>query len=64
MQKKIIATINKKTGAITIRTEGYNGAECLNATKKLEDGLGLNTDGREYTPEFYDTTSEQQQQGT
>lgn len=41
MSKKIIAVINKKTGKLEIKTEGYSGGECLEATKALEHGLGM-----------------------
>lgn len=62
--KKITARINKRTGVITIQTDGFTGEACLLATKKLRDGLGI-TDEPDRTSEFYaeDTTTEQQQQG-
>ena len=41
MSKKVIAKIDPKTGKIEIKTEGYAGAECLEATKGLETGLGM-----------------------
>lgn len=61
--KTIRIKIEKKTGKITISTEGYQGAECLAATKKLEDGLGLNDPDRELTDEYHQTTDEQQTLG-
>lgn len=63
--KKIIAKISKKTGAVSIETQGYQGADCLEATKKLEDGLGINPDGRELKGEFYEqSTTDNQQIGS
>lgn len=62
--KKIIASIDKATGRITIKTEGYAGADCLAATKALEDGLGLNTDACELSPEYYQQSQNEQEQKT
>lgn len=39
--KKIITTIDRKTGGMSVKTEGYSGGECLEATKQLESGLGM-----------------------
>ena len=33
--KKILAKIDHKTGALTLTTEGFQGAECLEAVKKI-----------------------------
>jgi hypothetical protein len=62
MSKKIIATINKKTGEITIKTDGYAGAECLEATAGLERGLGMNPATCELTPEYWQQKQDEQQQ--
>lgn len=64
--KKIICRINNRTGAMTIRAEGFSGEECLKATAPLEKGLGLRDATQELTPEFYQTAEQQseQQQGT
>jgi hypothetical protein len=61
--KTIRAKINKKTGKVTIETEGYEGATCLDATKKLEEGLGLKEPDRELKQEFYVEQSDTQQIG-
>lgn len=53
MSKKIIATIDRKTGGLTIKTEGYAGAECLEATKQLEQGLGMDQACAVPTEEMY-----------
>lgn len=55
--KQIRCKISKKTGAVTIQTEGYAGASCLEATKKLESGLGIEDSKRELTEEFHNTES-------
>lgn len=52
MGKKIIARINRKTGKLTIQTEGYSGAECLEATRKIREGLGIDAEP-DKTPEFF-----------
>lgn len=62
MSKKIIYTINKKTGAHSVRTEGYHGPECLEATKPLEEGLGMNQACAVPTPEMYETPAEEQKE--
>lgn len=49
---KVIAVINKKTGAITIKTEGFSGEACLKATEKLREGLGIDAEP-EKTDEYY-----------
>jgi valyl-tRNA synthetase len=53
--------INKKTGALTLQTEGFQGAECLEATKKIVEDLGL-TGEVEKTTEFYQEQPVEQQQ--
>lgn len=49
---KIIARINKKTGAVTLKTEGFQGESCLEATKKLRADMGIEAEP-ERTSEFY-----------
>lgn len=64
MNPKVIATINKKTGTITIKSEGIQGEGCLLATKKLREGLGITAEP-DPTPDFYQAEEQaQQQQGT
>lgn len=62
--KKILIRIEKKTGKVTITPQGYTGSECLEATKKLEEGLGLIDPEREILPEMYQSTETQQEQST
>ena len=59
--KKVIAKINKKTGAITLQTEGFSGEGCLEATKKLRDGLRIEAEPTP-TPEYYQAEEQAQQQ--
>jgi DUF2997 family protein len=61
--KKIKVLIEKKSGKITISPEGYTGSECTEATKKLEEGLGLIEPERELTTEYYQTNEQQQEIG-
>lgn len=61
MSKIIRCKIAKKTGAMTVEAEGYTGQSCLEATAKLEQGLGLTVENREAKSEMY--IEEQQQQG-
>lgn len=61
--KRIIAKINKTTGAIEVKTEGYNGAECLEATKGLEQGLGLDQACAVPTSEMYNEEKQDQTVG-
>ena len=61
---KVIAVINKRTGAVTIKAEGFTGDACLKATERLRDGLGITAEP-ERTDAFYATeeTNQQQEQG-
>lgn len=58
MSKKIIAKINKKTGGLEIKTEGYSGGECEEATRQLEQGLGMDQACSVPTPEMYQQVEE------
>ena len=62
-EKKIEITVSPE-GATSIKTTGFTGGSCRDATRDLERALGLA--GREsLLPEFYAQTSagEQVQQG-
>lgn len=62
MSKKIIGLINKKTGEVTVSTEGYDGPACKEATKWIEQKLGFGADAKEeLTQEFYNTTTNEQE---
>jgi hypothetical protein len=62
--KKIEITVSPE-GATSIKTTGFTGSSCKDATRDLERALGVA--GREtLQPEFYNQTStgEQLRQGT
>jgi len=62
--KKIEITVSPE-GATSIKTTGFTGSSCKDATRDLERALGVA--GREsLLPEFYNQTStgEQLRQGT
>jgi hypothetical protein len=63
-EKKIEITVSPE-GTVSIKTSGFTGGSCRDATRDLERALGLA--GREtLLPEFYGQTStgEQLRQGT
>lgn len=62
MSKKITVTINKKTGGMQVKTEGYQGPACLEATKPLEEGLGMNQACAVPTAEMYEAPAEEQKE--
>lgn len=61
-EKKIIARINKRTGAVKISTEGYAGADCLKATEQIRKDLGIGDEAVEKTDDYY--RSEQEVENT
>jgi hypothetical protein len=56
---RIIEVVVSPTGEATVQTKGYAGADCLAASKFLEQALGSVTAERK-TAEFYETASEEQ----
>ncbi len=46
-------------GDTTVQTKGYAGGDCFQASRFLEQALGVATGDRK-TPEFYQTTSAEQ----
>ena len=63
-EKKIEITVSPK-GATSIKTSGFTGSSCKDATRALEQALGVA--GREsLLPEYFNRTStgEQLRQGT
>lgn len=50
--KTITISVNKTTGAVTTKTEGFIGSSCEDATRALRDKLG--TGEIEHTPEYYE----------
>ena len=62
-EKKIEITVSPE-GAVSIKTAGFTGSSCKDATRDLEKALGVA--GREtLLPEFYSqaSTGQQVQQG-
>jgi len=49
---KKIEVIVTPTGETTVQTSGYKGKSCQDATKQLEQALGVVTDDKKL-PEFY-----------
>lgn len=60
--KKIIYTINKKTGQHSIKAEGYQGPACIDATKPLQDGLGMDQACAVPHAEMYETPDQEQKE--
>ena len=63
-QKRIEIVVNPE-GAVSIKTVGFSGSSCKDATRDLENALGVA--GREtLQPEYFNQTStgEQLRQGT
>jgi hypothetical protein len=57
---RVIEVTVSPTGEATVQTRGYAGADCLQASKFVEQSLGVATHEQK-TAEFYATTAEQQQ---
>ena len=56
---RITELIVTKEGQTTIQTKGYSGSTCIDASRWLEQALGIPTDDRK-TAEFYETLSTDQ----
>jgi hypothetical protein len=57
---RIIEVVVSPTGETTVQTKGYAGADCLQASRFLEQALGTSTAERT-TTDFYETTPTQRQ---
>jgi len=60
MTQRIIEVTVSPTGETTVPAKGYAGADCLQASKFLEQSLGL-TVNETKTTEFYQTTERHEQ---
>ena len=60
MTHRLIEVTVSPQGDATVQTKGYAGADCLLASKFLEQALGATTADRK-TAEFYETQNAQQQ---
>jgi hypothetical protein len=56
---RVIEVTVSPTGETAIQTKGYAGTDCLQASKFLEQALGV-TSAEHRTAEYYETQSEQQ----
>jgi hypothetical protein len=57
---RVIEVTVSPTGEATVQTRGYAGADCLRASKDLEQALGVVTSDNR-TAEFYQTSAAEQQ---
>ncbi len=57
---RIIEVLVTATGETTVQTKGYTGSDCLQASRFLEQALGVSTAERK-TSEFFHTAEAQQQ---
>lgn len=56
---RIIEVIVSPQGEVTMQTKGYAGSECLQASRFLEQALGVVTNDQE-TTEYLETETAQQ----
>ena len=59
MARVIEVTVSPR-GEVTVQTKGYAGGDCLQASKSLEQALGVATADHK-TPEYFHTTEATQQ---
>lgn len=59
MSRKIIEVTVSPKGEVTVQTKGYVGTACQQATKDLQQALGVTTSDNK-TPDFYAVTEIQQ----
>ena len=59
MSQRIIEVTISPSGETTIQTKGYSGGDCLQASRFLEEALGVAVQDRK-TAEFYETAIEEQ----
>jgi hypothetical protein len=56
---RLIKVIVSPQGEVTMQTKGYAGSDCLQASKHLEQALGVVTNDQK-TTEFYQQETTQQ----
>jgi hypothetical protein len=59
MMSRVIEVTVSPQGETTVQTKGYSGADCLLASKFLEQALGVPTQERK-TAEFYEEAAVEQ----
>jgi hypothetical protein len=57
---RIIEVVVSPRGETTIQTKGYAGGDCLQASKFLEQALGVAVTDQK-TTEFFETSEQQQE---
>ena len=57
---RVIEVIVSPKGEVTIQTRGYAGSDCVQASKFLEQALGVTTADHK-TADYYQTQTAQQQ---
>jgi hypothetical protein len=60
MSGRTIEVLVSPTGEVSVQTKGYAGSDCLQASKFLEQTLGVTSADRK-TSEFYETAPVEQQ---
>ncbi len=60
---RILVVLVSPQGETTVQAQGFSGADCLSASKWLEQALGLSGNDRK-TAEFYAAATQSQQQET
>lgn len=58
---KLIEMVVSVKGEITLQTKGYFGAECQQASRWLEQALGIATKDRKTAAFFQNETTQQQE---
>lgn len=59
MSKRIEVTVSPQ-GEVKLETKGYTGADCLLASKAIEQALGV-SEGDKKTAEYYQQNESQQE---
>jgi hypothetical protein len=59
MMARVIEVTVSPQGETTVQTKGYSGADCLQASKFLEQALGVPTQDHK-TAEFYESVAVEQ----
>ena len=57
---RVIEVVISPQGAVTVQTRGYAGSDCLQASKFIEESLGVAVNDRK-TGEFYESATVEQQ---
>ena len=59
MNSRTIEVVISPKGEITVQTKGYSGSDCLQASRLLEEALGIKTTDAK-TAEFYEAAVNEQ----